>query len=166
MWIDTDTDTDTRHLYGTHAEIRAAWPQTSFPSVVPDDVLATLGLAPVLPGVFPEYDPLTQIVEPAAPVLVDGSWVQQWTARALTPEEYQALVPTEVSAAQGRLALLQADVLDAMEGWITTQPRTTQIEYSSRGTWRRDWPLVATGATALGLTEAQVDELFILAATL
>ncbi len=75
-------------------------------------------------------------------------------------------VPTEVSAAQGRLALLQADALDAMEDWITTQPRTTQIEYFSRGTWRRDWPLVATGATALGLTEGQVDDLFILAATL
>ena len=75
-------------------------------------------------------------------------------------------VPTEVSAAQGRLALLQADALDALEDWIATQPRATQIEYFSRGTWRRDWPLVATGATLLGLMEAQVDDLFILAATL
>lgn len=75
-------------------------------------------------------------------------------------------VPTEVSAAQGRLALLQAGVLEALEAWITAQPRATQIEYSSRGTWRRDWPLVAAGAMALGLTEGQVDDLFILADTL
>lgn len=92
--------------------------------------------------------------------------------RARTINHYSPLLPTalqrftEVSAAQGRLALLQAGVLDALEAWITAQPRATQIEYSSRGTWRRDWPLVAAGATALGLTEAQVDDLFILAATL
>lgn len=83
-----------------------------------------------------------------------------------TPEPAAPPVPTEVSAAQGRLALLQAGVLDALEAWITTQPRATQIEYAARGTWRRDWPLVAMGAEALGLTEAQLDELFILAATL
>ena len=75
-------------------------------------------------------------------------------------------VPVSVSAAQGRLALLQAGVLDALEDWVVAQPRATQIEYYSRGTWRRDWPLVATGATVMGLTEGQVDDLFILAATL
>jgi len=75
-------------------------------------------------------------------------------------------VPPEVSAAQGRLALLQAGVLDALEAWIANQPRATQIEYAARGTWRRDWPLVATGSAAMGLSEAQVDDLFRLAETL
>lgn len=95
---------------------------------------------------------------------------QAWLAAGNTPDppapDDPRPVPAEVSAAQGRLALLQFGVLDALEDWIAAQPRGTQIEYYSRGTWRRDWPLVATGATALGLTEAQVDELFILADTL
>lgn len=95
---------------------------------------------------------------------------QAWLAAGNVPDPPDPAeappVPTEVSAAQGRLALLQAGVLDALEAWITAQPVATQIEYSSRGTWRRDWPLVATGATVLGLTEAQVDDLFVLAATL
>lgn len=92
---------------------------------------------------------------------------QHWLAIGNTPDPpAPPPIPTEVSAAQGRLALLQAGVLDALEAWITTQPRATQIEYAARGTWRRDWPLVAMGAEALGLTEAQLDELFILAATL
>ncbi len=95
---------------------------------------------------------------------------QAWLAAGNVPDPPDPAdrppVPTEVSAAQGRLALLHAGVLDALDAWITTQPRATQIEYFSRGTWRRDWPLVAMGAAALGLTEAQVDDLFILAATL
>ena len=95
---------------------------------------------------------------------------QAWLAAGNVPDPPDPAeappVPTEVSAAQGRLALLQADALDALESWIAAQDRASQIEYFSRGTWRRDWPLVATGATTLGLTEAQVDDLFRLAATL
>lgn len=92
---------------------------------------------------------------------------QHWLALGNFPDPAEAPpVPTEVSAAQGRLALLQAGVLDTLEAWIATQPSATQIEYAARSTWRRDWPLVATGSAALGLSEAQVDELFRLAITL
>ena len=95
---------------------------------------------------------------------------QAWLAAGNVPDPPDPAeappVPTEVSAAQGRLALLQADALDALEAWVASQDRATQIEYAARGEWRRDWPLVATGATTLGLTEAQVDDLFRLAATL
>ena len=95
---------------------------------------------------------------------------QAWLAAGHVPDPPDPAdrppVPTEVSAAQGRLALLQAEALDAREAWVDTQDRATQIEYAARSSWRRDWPLVATGASALGLTEAQVDDLFILADTL
>lgn len=92
---------------------------------------------------------------------------QHWLALGNIPEPADPPpVPTEVSAAEGRLALLQGGVLDVLEAWIATQPRAKQIEYAARSSWRRDWPLVATGATALGLTEAQVDDLFRQAATL
>ena len=95
---------------------------------------------------------------------------QAWLAAGNVPDPPDPAeappVPTEVSAAQGRLALLQADALDALEAWVASQDRATQIEYAARGEWRRDWPLVATGATVLGLTDGQVDDLFILAATL
>ena len=95
---------------------------------------------------------------------------QDWLSAGNTPDPPDPAeappVPTEVSAAQGRLALLQADALDALEAWVASQDRATQIEYAARGEWRRDWPLVATGATVLGLTDGQVDDLFILAATL
>jgi hypothetical protein len=70
------------------------------------------------------------------------------------------------SAAQGRLALLQAGLLDTVEGWAATQDRAVQIEYEARNEWRRDWPLVIDAAGELGLTDAQLDDLFTLAMTL
>ena len=99
-----------------------------------------------------------------------ASEYQAWLAAGNVPDPPDPAeappVPSEVSAAQGRLALLQVGVLDALEAWIATQPRATQIEYAARSTWRRDWPLVATGGAAMGLSEVQMDDLFKLAATL
>jgi hypothetical protein len=88
--------------------------------------------------------------------------------------EYQELIadavplvhPLTCSAAQGRLALLQAGLLDDVEAWVATQDRVVQIEYEARNEWRRDWPLVIDAAGELGLTDAQLDDLFTLAMTL
>ena len=70
------------------------------------------------------------------------------------------------SPAQGRLALLHANLLDLVEAWVATQDRATQIEYAARTEWRRDWPLVTSAGTALGLSDSQLDDLFTLAGTL
>jgi len=86
--------------------------------------------------------------------------------------EYHAILADSIawlppiSPAQGRLALLQSDLLETVEAWIATQPRATQIEYESRTEWRRNWPLVIAAGAALELSEAQLDALFELAATL
>ena len=71
-----------------------------------------------------------------------------------------------ISPAQGRLALLQHDLLEAVEAWIATQPRATQIEYESRTEWRRNWPLVIAAGAALDLSDEDLDALFEQAATL
>ena len=92
-------------------------------------------------------------------------WLRPWPPRARAWVAAGASGPRRAGRVQG-VALRTAGVLDALETWVAAQDRATQIEYTARSVWRRDWPLVATGATALGLTEAQVDELFILAATL
>lgn len=167
MYVNTTTSQE----YANDSAVRAAFPQTSFPSALSPQVLAEHGIYPVRQMPPPAHDAATQRIEAAPPAEVDGQWTQQWTIRGLTPEEVTDQAAARrarmtCSRAQGQLAMLQAGVLDAMESWVATQSRATQIEYAARGTWRRDWPLVAMGAEALGLTEAQVDELFILAATL
>lgn len=71
-----------------------------------------------------------------------------------------------ISPRQARLALLQADLLEAVEAYIATQPKAVQVEWEYANEIRRDHTLLSGAATALGLTEAQIDDLFSLAAAL
>lgn len=74
-------------------------------------------------------------------------------------------VPQVVSRAQFILALLQIDLLDEVEEAIAAADRATQINYKERLEFERTYPLVMTMAAALGKTAAEVDALFMLAAT-
>ena len=75
-------------------------------------------------------------------------------------------VPQVVSRAQFILALLQIDLLDEVEAAIAAADRATQINYEERLEFERSFPLIATMAAVLGKTDAEVDALFVLAATL
>lgn len=79
-------------------------------------------------------------------------------------------VPQEVTMRQARLALAEAGLLPAVDAAIAgmTEPQRTAalIEWEYSGTVQRDKPLVLALASSLGLTEAQLDELFSRAATL
>jgi hypothetical protein len=74
-------------------------------------------------------------------------------------------VPQSVSMRQTRLALLAAGLLDDVEAAMATQPRAAQIEWEFATEVLRSSPLVAGLSGAIRLTEAQLDDLFILAAT-
>lgn len=102
------------------------------------------------------------IPDPPAP----GAWYDgtQWQVYEPTLEQRRAAMVC--SKAQGKLALLQAGLLDTVEAWIATQPRTVQIEYEARGEWQRTWPLVVSAGLAFGLTDTDLDNLFTLAPTL
>jgi hypothetical protein len=69
-------------------------------------------------------------------------------------------VPTSVTMKQARLALLAANLLDTVEANISALPKADQIEWNYSLTVQRASPLVASLATALNLTDAQVDQLF------
>jgi hypothetical protein len=80
-------------------------------------------------------------------------------------------VPVAVSIRQAKRALLAAGLLDAADLAIAgiaddTARRVAQIDWTSATEVRRDWPLVAAIAQALHMTDAQIDALFIEAATL
>ena len=96
--------------------------------------------------------------------------VVDWSAEAIAEHEAQALATQReqmvCSPAQGRLALLNAGLLDSVESWVATQSRAVQIEYASRTEWRRTWPLVISAGTTLGLTDTDLDNLFAAAGAL
>ena len=90
----------------------------------------------------------------------DGTqWVEGGTAPA--PQ-----VPTVVSMRQARLALYGAGLLDDVEAAVAKSTKDVQIEWEFSSELRRDWPTLVLLAGALGLTESQIDGLFIQAATL
>jgi hypothetical protein len=75
-------------------------------------------------------------------------------------------VPAVISRRQARLALLNAGLLDAVEAAIANAPPAVRITYEDATEWWRDDPLIAELARALGLSESQVDELFVKASRL
>lgn len=87
------------------------------------------------------------------------------------PPSPSPVVPQFVSMRQARLALLQANLLDQVETTLSTisdpvEKQSALIEWEYATTVERKSPWVQTLSTALGLTEEQVDQLFIQASTL
>ena len=129
--------------------------------------LPSYGLVPEIKPALGEYQSYGDPVVTADAVTFP---VVDWTAEAIAEYEAQALANQReqmiCSPAQGRLALLNAGLLDAVESWVATQSRAVQIEYASRTEWRRTWPLVVSAATALGLSDTDLDALFAAAGAL
>lgn len=79
-------------------------------------------------------------------------------------------VPPVVTMRQARLALLGAGLLAGVDAAISAMPEPTKsaakIEWEYSGTVERNRPFVQALTPALGMTAAQVDQLFIAAATL
>lgn len=82
----------------------------------------------------------------------------------------QGAAPSVVTRRQGRLALLQAGKLSAVESAISAiadpvQQMAAQIEYEN-ATWERGNPWIEQLGAQIGLTSADIDQLFVTAATL
>ena len=80
----------------------------------------------------------------------------------------QLQVPKSITNAQGRLALLQTDKLEQVETYMS-QPNTPKeqiILFEYVQVFERNDPVLIEVGTALGLTSEQIDDLFILGATL
>ncbi len=79
-------------------------------------------------------------------------------------------VPAVVTMRQARLALLQSGMLSQVNTAVAAMPGASgdaaRIEWEFSSTVERNRPLVQSLVGALGLTDAQLDDLFRLAATL
>jgi hypothetical protein len=82
------------------------------------------------------------------------------------PEPVGHEVPQSITARQGVLVLNKYGLLDDIEAAIQTMPREVQLTWERAYEWSRDWPLLSAMAQQFGLSDAQVDEMFILGATL
>lgn len=129
--------------------------------------LTSIGYSVLIDIDPPEYDRMTH--DAIGGVTFDkGQWIRTWTLvlRPIAP----TVIPESVTMRQARLAMLGAGVLSAANDAIAAMPGVqgdaARIEWEYAQEVRRDAALVAGMATALGLSEAQLDGLFVAAAGL
>ena len=81
---------------------------------------------------------------------------------------YKITVPQSITALQGLLAIDVAGLSVAYEVWANDVARTfAEKAFINRAQiWKRDDTTLLSAATIFGLTDLQLDELFILGATL
>ena len=91
-------------------------------------------------------------------------------ATYVPPPPAPPYVPEQVTMRQARLALLGAGLLSSVDAAIASLPspqkEAAQIEWEYAAVVQRNSGLVPAMAQALGMSEAQIDELFITAAAL
>lgn len=71
--------------------------------------------------------------------------------------------PFEVPMAPAREALFNAGLLEDIDAYIATMPQSDQIWWAFADRIHRAFPLVETVRVALGLTNEQIDNLFLAA---
>lgn len=69
-------------------------------------------------------------------------------------------VPVSVTAFQAKAALLNAGLLDKAQAAVSAAAPIVQLAWATAQSYERSSPTVAALAAALGLSDAQVDDLF------
>lgn len=120
------------------------------------------------PVITPAYDAATQRL--GSLYLDEENDAVTYEVIDKSPEEIEAenrvAVPFSIAPAQGRIALARRGLLAAIQNAIPTDVENpTRIYWEYAISWERSHPLINQLAAALGLTEAQVDEIFIEAAS-
>lgn len=100
---------------------------------------------------------------------VESGW-QYTDGEFVEPPAPELLIPQEVTMRQARLALHRAGILNSVNSAIAAMQgeagEVARIEWEFSATMRRDRPFVLSIGTALGLSEEDIDNLFIDAANL
>ena len=140
-------------------------PDTSFPADWPGGEIEGVEYAAVRPTPPPDYNYAAQNLVEGTPVPVEGVWTQRWSVIDATPEEIAERLAARreamrCDARQARLALYQFGQLAAVEAWVAAQGESAKIEWEYANEILRTNGLISTGATALGMTEEQIDLIF------
>ena len=102
-------------------------------------------------------------VEAGAVAISEADTPEEWAALAasgVTVSPYVAPVPSVVSAYQAKAALMQASLYDKAAAAAQAAGGFVFLAWSTATEFERSSPNIATLAAGLGLTDAQVDDLF------
>lgn len=85
----------------------------------------------------------------------------EYADQAITPA-----IPQSVTMRQARLALHAAGLLPTVVAAVANASEAVKIEWEFAATVERTWPTLIALQAALGLTDAQIDALFVAGAAL
>lgn len=116
----------------------------------------------------PDWEQVTVLSYIEALGFTHGEFLAECAAAGIVPQQPEppaavaqtAAVPQSVSMYQARRALLDAGLLDAVDGAVQQADRSVQIAWEYAVTVERNSPFIAAMQPALGLTDEQVDALF------
>ena len=130
------------------------YPEDLDPVALPDDVIDVTD---------EEHLRATNLAAGESLVVTDGKLY-------VVGRSVRSSVPSVVTMRQARLALLQTGKLAQVNAAVANMPGAAgdaaRIEWEFSSTVERNRPLVESLGVALGMTDAQLDDLFTLAATL
>lgn len=119
-------------------------------------------------GEFERYGEETLTVDAERRVVVVVREVVPWSAEEIAAHR-KSLVPESVTMRQARQAMLSAGILAQVDALIAAMPgeegESARIDWNHARDVKRDWPLIGALGPQMGLTEQQIDDLFIYAAT-
>jgi hypothetical protein len=177
----------------SQGQLRKDNPNVSLPRVWNENVNEALGIDPVLESPKPEPSAdYKSVVRNGVEQDANGNWVYAWTERDMFQDyedddgntvtaqsqidDYEARKLASkrdnmvVTMRQARLALAQENKLQLVEDAIALIPEpdktTISIEWEYGSTVERVSPWIDIMASALGMTDVEMDDLFELAATL
>ncbi len=103
-----------------------------------------------------------EIIDTALPdnFSIDSYQYSQGDLQQITkPED----VPREIDAVAAIIVIEQYGLGVAYRNWVASLPWDKQEIVSRRGKWRRDNTILNAGAAAMGISNEQLDEMFIVA---
>lgn len=149
---------------------RTEQPNTSFPWDWGGGLVDGAEYARVVPIDVPQVDYTKNYVE-GQPLLIGEAWTQTWIVTDASPEEIAARLAEirsrmSVSPLQIRRALLQKNLLKDVTAFVEQADIEIRMAWEYAVQIDRSDAMITTAAVGLGITEAEVDDLFRLAATL
>jgi hypothetical protein len=89
MYAKLNNGTIDKYPYTT-SDLKSDNPQTSFPNAIPEEMLSSFGMVPVIPTDKPAGD-YRAIIREGKPNLVNGLWKQTWTVELRTSDKVKEI---------------------------------------------------------------------------
>lgn len=155
----------------TEYEFKRIFKDTSFPNGNIDSNFAiSKGFNVVTFAQAPSVDDaIYTVIQNTVPTVINNEYVLEYSIVEKTEEEKiayaKSLVPQSITPLQAKLQLLNIGLLDEVEAMVSADRRIALYwEYALD--IQRSHPTLSQMAEALGLTDAQLDEMFIEASKL